>query len=128
LHDAQVLGFAFGSEKALFGILLRPEGGPARPAKILDLNYHPAAGANGGVSIKAKDAADGEPQRDVWVLYDEFDLDEQHGFFTHSLLLTNGHEIEVRFTGLTVRLLDEIVTPVQLTDREKKWLTACPTA
>ena len=61
------------------------------------------------------------------MLYDEFDLDEQHGFFTHSLLLTDGHEIQVRFTRLTVRLLDEVVTPVQLTDREKKWLTACPT-
>ena len=47
---------------------------------------------------------------------------------THSLLLSDGHEIEVRFTALTVRLLDEIVTPVQLTDREKKWLTACPTS
>ena len=128
LHDAQVLGIAFGTEKARFGILLRPEGSPTRPGKILDLNYHPAAGANGGVSIRAKVHTDGGPRKDVWVLYDEFDLDEQHGFFTHSLLLSDGHEIEVRFTALTVRLLDEIVTPTQLTDREKKWLTACPTS
>lgn len=126
LHDAQVLGISFGSEKARFGILLRPEGSSAQPGKILDLNYHPAAGANGGVSIKVQDLAQGGPRRDVWVLYDEFDLDEQHGFFTHSLLLSDGHEIDVRFTSLTVRLLDEIISPVQLTDCEKKWLTACP--
>ena len=51
LHDAQVLGFAFGSEKARFGILVRPEGSSGQPGKILDITYHPVAGAN-GVSIK----------------------------------------------------------------------------
>ena len=128
LHDAQVLGLAFGSEKARFGILLKPDSPSVQPGKILDLNYHPAAGANGGVSIRAQTLTQGGGRSDVWVLYDEFDLDEQHGFFTHSLLLSDGHEIEVRFTALTVRLLDEIVTPVQLTGREEKWLTACPTS
>ena len=124
LHDARMLGAAYWTRKALFGVLLRLEGVPGCPGEILELNYHPVAGPNGGVNVKTHNSLEGGSRRDVWVLYDEFDLDEEHGFFTHSLLLTDGREIEVRFNGLMVRLLDEVVTPVQLIEGERKWLPA----
>jgi hypothetical protein len=126
LHDARLLGAAFGTRTALFGILLRLEGSPEHPGQVLELNYHPAPGPNGGVNVKAQGPSEGGPRGDVWVQYDEFDLDEEHGFFTHSLLLTDGREIEVRFTGLTVRILDDVVTPTHLPEGERKWSPAEP--
>jgi hypothetical protein len=122
LHDARVLGVASSSKrKALFGMLLRLEGAPGRPGEILELNYHPVAGPNGGVKIKPPESSQQVARKDVWILYDEFDLDEEHAFFTHSLLLTDGREIEIRFHNLTVRQLDEVATPFELTPGEKKW-------
>lgn len=121
LHDAKMLGAAFATETALFCILLQLEGEAGHTGKVLELKYLPVAGPNSGVIIKTHHSIQGASRRDVWVLYDEFDLDEEHRFFTHSLLLTDGREIEVRFTNLTVVLLDEVVTPVHLTDCERKW-------
>jgi hypothetical protein len=120
LHDAKMLGAAFGTRKALFGILIKMEGPAGAASDILELNYLPVEGPNGGVNVKAPTQV-GSP-KDVWVLYDEFDLDEEHGFFTHSLLLTDGREIEVHFKNLTVKYLDEVLTPEQLTERQ--WRTA----
>ncbi len=122
LHDAKVLGVASSSKrKALFGMLLRLEGSPGQPGDILELNYHPVAGPNGGVEVKMHRPSEQLSRRDVWILYDEFDLDEEHAFFIHSLLLTDGREVEIRFHNLTVRQLDEVATPVELTAGEKKW-------
>jgi len=124
LHDAKMLGAAFATrEGALFGILLQLEGVPGHLGEILQLNYHPVAGPHGGVNVKPPDSSSGV-RRDVWVLYDEFDLDKEHGFFTHSLLLSDGREIEVRFHGLVLRLLDQVVTPTHLPAGERKWGTA----
>lgn len=118
LHDARLLGAAFGTEQSpLFGLLLRLEG----PGKVLQLDYFPVPGPEGGVSVRPQ----GAPQKEVWVLYDEFDHDEARDFYTHSLLLSDGREIEVRFENFTVRILDDVLTPIQLPDGEKKWaLTA----
>ncbi len=124
LHDAKMLGAAFGTEKALFGILLQLERSSGHTGKVLELNYQPVAGPNSGVVVKTNASRQGGSRQEVWVLYDEFDFDEEHGFFTHSLLLTDGREIEVRFTNLTVRLLDEVVTPVHLPEGERKWPAA----
>jgi len=122
LHDAKMLGAAYGTrEEALFGVLFQLEGPPGHPGEILQLNYHPVAGPNGGVNVKPPSSSEGGSRRDVWVQYDELDLDEEHGFFTHSFLLTDGREIEVRFNGLTIRLLDQVVTPPHLPAGERKW-------
>jgi hypothetical protein len=123
LHDAKVLGAAFATEKALFSLLLQPEVSSDNSSKILELNYRPVAGVHGGINIKTQTSEAVDARHDVWVLYDEFDIDEKHGFFTHLLLLTDGHEIEIRFNGLNVRLLDEVITPFQLTQGERKWPT-----
>jgi hypothetical protein len=118
LHDARLLGTAFGTQEGpLFGLLLRVDGA----GEVLELNYSPVPGPEGGVSIKPRPDGEGAPSRDVWVLYDEFDFDEGHDFFTHSLLLSDGREIEVRFENLIVRVLDEVHTPGHLPEGERKW-------
>lgn len=123
LHDAKVLGAAFATEKAMFVILLRLEGASGQIGKVLELNYLPMAGPTGGVAVKPNASLQGRSHKDVWVLYDEFDFNEECRFCTHSLLLTDGREIEVRFTDMKVLLLDEVVTPGYLTEGERKWPT-----
>jgi hypothetical protein len=49
-------------------------------------------------------------------------VDEERAFFTHSLLLTNGFEIEARFHHLRLRILDEdFVSPTGLHEAERTW-------
>jgi hypothetical protein len=124
LHDAKLLSvFSSSKRMALFGMVLQLDGSPKRPGEFLELEYHPVAGANGGVKVTAHQQASWEKNSrgKPWILYDEFDLDAEHAFFVHSLLLTDGREIEIRFHNLTVRQLDEVLTPTELPEGEKKW-------
>jgi hypothetical protein len=121
LHDARVLGAAYNPRQPLFGILLQMEGSAGESGEVLELNYHPVAGPHGGVQIKRHTSCQGKGHKDVRVLYDEFDLDEEHAFFTHALLLTDGREIEIRFHNLTIRRLGRVFTPNELPEGELKW-------
>jgi len=126
LHDAKVLGAAYNDRQPLFGILLQVEGLPRQSGEVLELKYHPVAGPNGGVRISTHASTEREARKGVWVLYDEFDLDEEHAFFTHALLLTDRREIEIRFHNLTFRWLGHVFTPPELTEGEVKWPLAEP--
>ena len=121
LHDAKMLGAARSERKPLFGILLQLPGSPGQSGEVLELNYHPVVGPNGGIHIRRHASSERNVRRDVRILYDEFDLDEEFSFFTHSLLLTDGREIEIRFHSLTVRWLGYGFAPTELTEGEVKW-------
>lgn len=119
LHDGKMLGVAFGKRTRLFSMLVQLEGTAKQRGEVLQLHYDPVPGPDGGVAIR--EPAQGNRDEDVWVLYDEFDRDEEHDFFTHSLLLTDGREIEIRFRELTFRYLGDVVLPERLTPRTKNW-------
>ncbi|MBY0522910.1 MAG: hypothetical protein K2R98_05910 [Gemmataceae bacterium] len=121
LHDAKVIGVSFGKRKANFSLLLRLEGASSQPGELLELNYHPVGGPTGGISFRRHpQVAQGAPEA-LWVLYDEFDLKEELNFFTHSILMTGGYELQVRFHSLRCRNVGEIVSPLQLSEEERTW-------
>jgi len=121
LHDSKVIAFEFGHKKPMFSVLLQLEGTRQRPGKMMQLSYHVVAGEHGGVKTK-RHGQPADAQAKSWILYDEFNLDEERAFFTHSLLLSDGREIEVRFHTLRVRRLDEVVTPPELAEEERHWV------
>jgi hypothetical protein len=110
LHDAQVLGMSFGKPKPRFSLRLRLEGAGKQPGEIIGLNYRVVGGPNGGVIFHKHSELGQSPHGSRWVLYSEFDVDEERGFFTHSLLLTGGLEVEVRFHSLSVQDLGEEIS------------------
>ncbi len=120
LHDAKVLGVASSRRGPWFSLRLHLEGTPAQPGEGLELAYHVVAVPHGGLVFR-KHAIDQSPAEPLWVLYNEFDIDAERAFFTHSLLLTGGFEMEIRFHNLRVRYLDEVVSPLELIDAEGKW-------
>jgi hypothetical protein len=122
LHDAKVLAIALGRKQPRFTLLVRLEDTPSQPGEILELNYLSVAGEHGGVTFRKHPQLDRGAAGLGSILYDEFDLDEQRAFFTHSLLLTGGYEIEVRFHALRVRRLEEVLLPpTTLTEVERTW-------
>lgn len=121
LHDAELLGVAFGKRRPRVRLLLRLAGAGGQPGEMLELTYGPVRGPNGGVAFQTHPQLGSSSPQAVWVLYDELDLDEERAFFTHRLLLSDGREVEIRFHTLQVRYLEEVVSPLQLTAIEKKW-------
>jgi hypothetical protein len=122
LHDAKVIAFEFGHKRPTFSVLLQLEGSQPRLGKMVQLSYHVVAGEHGGVKTKKHGQPGEATHAKSWVLYDEFNVDEERAFFTHSLLLSDGREIEVRFHNLRVRSLEEVVTPPELAEEERHWL------
>jgi hypothetical protein len=121
LHDAKVLTMTFGRKQPTFTLLTQLEDTPSQPGEVLELSYFLVAGPHGGVAFKKPTQLHKEAPGPRYILYDEFDLDER-AFFTHSLLLTGGDEIEVRFHSLRVRRLEKVlVTPLQLPEEERTW-------
>ena len=51
LHDAKMLGAAYGTEKAMFGVLLLLEGVSGYAGKVLELNYLPVQGQTAASSL-----------------------------------------------------------------------------
>jgi hypothetical protein len=120
LHDAKVLGVASSRRGPWFALRLQLEGTPGQPGETLELAYHVVAIPHGGLAFR-KHAIDQGLQEPLWVLYNEFDIDEERAFFTHSLLPTGGLEMEIRFHDIRVRYLDEVVSPLELIEAEGKW-------
>jgi hypothetical protein len=122
LHDAKILTIAFGKKQPALKLLIQLEGTPAQRGELLELNYLLVAGPHGGVAIRKHSQFKDDASGQAWILYDEFDLDEQRAFFTHSLLLSGGFEVKIRFHGLHLRRLGEVLTTSrQLTEAERTW-------
>jgi hypothetical protein len=121
LHDAKVLGMSIGKRKPRFALRVRLEGTARQPGEVLEVSYRPVVGPNGGVTFQKPPLAEAPPPGPQWVLYDEFDVDEDRGLFVHSLLLTSGMEISVRFHSLSVQYLEEIASPLQLHEGQRTW-------
>lgn len=120
LHDARLIGVAISERRPLFSMIVQPESSSDRTHEALELSYHTIAGTTPGLLITAHDPSAGE-RRDVCILYDEFDVDEEHSFFTHALLLSDGREIQVRFHCLSVRPVGRVSAPPELTSGETTW-------
>jgi hypothetical protein len=122
LHDAKILTLAFGRKQPTFTLQIQLEDTPSQPGRVLELSYLSVAGPHGGVTFRKHPGFNRGSQNQEGILYDEFDLDEQRTFFTHSLLLSGGYEIGVRFHSLRVRRLGEVlVSPHKLPEEEKTW-------
>ncbi len=122
LHDAKVLSLAVGRKEPRFVLVVQLEGTPTQPGEVLELSYLSVAGPHGGVAFRKPTKPAPDTSGTKWVLYNEFDLDEERAFFTHSLLLTGGVEIEVRFHNLRVKILDDVfVSPTELPEAERTW-------
>jgi hypothetical protein len=121
LHDAKVLNVSFGKRKPRFALRLRLEGINNQPGEVLELSYRVVAGPNGGVAVRRHPQGSEGPKGVHWVLNNEFDVDEERGFFTHCILLTSGVEIEIRFHALSVQYLEEVVAPLQLDEEARTW-------
>lgn len=121
LHDARFLGAAIGKEEPFFGLLIQLEGRGEQPGEVLQLNYDTVSGPKGGVHVRTHSEVTENSRKGVWILYDEFDQDAEHPFFTHMLLLSDGREIEVRFNKLSVRRLRDVFTSKELTERDVTW-------
>jgi hypothetical protein len=122
LHDAKVLTIAAARNQPSVRILIRLEGTASQPGEVLELNYRVVPGPHGGLAFKKHPQLRKDTTGLGWILYDEFNLDEQRVFFTHSLLLTGGHEVEVRFHNLHVRPLNELLlASLELPEGERTW-------
>src|SRR5262249_40440945 len=77
LHDAKVLALEFGRKSPRFTLRLRMEGTPSQPGDILELNYLIVAGDHGGIIFrKHQELVKKDTPASTWILYDEFDIDE----------------------------------------------------
>ncbi|HJT76456.1 MAG TPA: hypothetical protein VJ739_04570 [Gemmataceae bacterium] len=103
LHDAQLLTIADDTKRPRLTLLVRLEGTRDQPGPVLELSYLLVAGPHGGVVFRKHAGLGHKALGPRGVLYDELNLDEERAFFTHSLLLTDGFEIEIRFHDLRVR-------------------------
>ncbi len=122
LHDAKVLSLSSGSKEPRFTLVVHLEDTPSQAGEVLELSYLSVAGPHGGVTFKKHPGFDKRVPGLGCVLYNEFDQDDERAFFTHSLLLADGFEIEVRFHHLRVRHLDEVfISPLELPETEKTW-------
>lgn len=118
LHDAQLLGVTDNPTKPRANLLVRLESG-----ETLELRYHLVAGPRGGWAVKGEPSAQAKGPRS-FVLYDEFDIEDDGTFFTHSLLLSDGKELVFRFHNLRVRLLSPGLGKDDLIPSERTWPVA----
>jgi hypothetical protein len=114
LHDARILSISEARRRPRLSLLIQLEGRPARPGDLLELQYLLARTAkHSGFSL----VRHGEPDRDLpdkgRIQYDEFGkvADDPVAVFSHSLLLTGGVELRVRFTYVKVRSLQRVILP-----------------
>jgi hypothetical protein len=120
LHDAKVLTMAFARKRLT--VQLQLEGTRSQPGDVLELNYVTVLGSHGGVSIRKHALPQSSTVGSGWILYHEFDADEERAFFTHRFLFSSGHEVEFRFNDFSVRRLDDVLLqPLELQEGERTW-------
>lgn len=122
LHDAQWLTIqtAEGPRgKELFLTFRLAGGGGGKAAGGVELRYRLC-----GRSAVALQRESGNGVAVPFVLYDEFDLDARRGkkVFTHSLLLTGGLELRIRFSKLRLQRFGKIaLAHSTAAEMEKDW-------
>jgi hypothetical protein len=127
LHDAKVLAISFRKKLPLLTIFVQLEGTASNTGRELALRYRVVQEPYAGLLVKKEPQIKNGTAGLGLILYDEFDLDRRHGFFTHSLLLANGDELAVRFHDLRVRPPSEVlVQPLELPSGERTWLCPSP--
>jgi hypothetical protein len=97
LHDAKIILTGSHKNIPLFTILLQLEGVPSQPGDAIQLVYSTVAKPRVG-----KAPASGRE----WILYDEFDLAAKGKGFTHSLLLSDGSEMQIPFQRFGFQKID----------------------
>src|SRR5580693_3944723 len=88
LHDAKFIAYEHPENSPKLLILVQVEATVSVPSRLLQLNYSLAPGPDGGASVRKHGQPQVGDQARGWVLYDEFDMNEKGGFFTHSILLS----------------------------------------
>ena len=100
LHDAKVIDISQG-QRSRFTIILEPESDPARQVVL-------AYSLSAPVEIKEDALPEAVRSRPLQWLYDELQIvqpgenGKQPQAFAHSILLSNGWEMTVRFRSVTV--------------------------
>ena len=113
LHDAKIrsiaktLTVADGGRRRSLSIRVQVEDTPSQAGDVLELNYALAAGSH-SLSFKKTSLFEGGASGFGRILYAEFDWDSQRRVWTHSLLLSSGWELDVRFGAFRLRRLEEI--------------------
>lgn len=108
LHDAKLLDVILSKKLPRLALVIRLPGTSSQQGKVLNLDYFLVTKPHSCVTFtKHSPPSTGAGER--WVLYDEFDLNEQEGFFTHSLLLTGSFEEEIH------------LSPLDLPEGERTW-------
>jgi len=112
LHDATVLGITLTKGKPRLSLLIRLEGTQGKPGKVLELMYLLANGPKHRALISPRDAKKDSPVLGR-ILYDEFGrgISGVAPVFSHSLLLSTGYELRIRFTGMRIRQLRRVILP-----------------
>jgi len=114
LHDGRVLGISLARRKTWLSLLVRLEGTSVRPGPVLELKYILAKGLKrAAFAIMRHGGAEQGSQDRGRIQYDEFGKvgGVGVGVFSHSLLLTGGFELRIRFTNLRVRRLNRVILP-----------------
>lgn len=102
LHDAEVLWM--GRVAPVFAILLRLDG-PSQATLLL--NYFVTQPAQLRTHVLPRDACSAVMQ---W-LYDEVDLGSQPGRFKHSVLFSNGNQLQIEATDIQIATVDTLYSP-----------------
>lgn len=122
LHDAKLLAIAVGRKQPTFSLQVGLEGSPTQPGPILEIKYRIVVGNRGGVAFTRHAPFASEPSSLGWILYDEFDAPEKGDSFVHSLLLSTGLELAIRFQAMGVQEQDEVaVEPLELPAGKMTW-------
>jgi hypothetical protein len=117
LHDARLLTVGFGKKQPIVTLQVRLEGSTAEPGPVLEMKYRVGPG---GLSITRHEPFSSGPGLG-WILYSEFDVAEG-GSFVHSLLLSNGVELTIRFQSLRIQALEEVlVETLELPAEKMPW-------
>ena len=114
LHDARILSISEARRKPRLSLLIQLEGKPTRPGDLLELQYLLArTSKQPGLVLVMHGKPDTDLRGKGRIQYDEFGkvADDPVEVFSHSLLLTGGVELHIRFTDMKVRALQRVILP-----------------
>lgn len=103
LHDAEVLWM--GQAVPTFAMLLRLA---APPRPTLTVTYFVARSVEFQTNILSPDVGSMVMQ---W-MYDEVDLGSEPGQFKHSVLFSNGSQLEIEATAIQIAAVDTLYSPL----------------
>ncbi len=113
LHDAKVLTIA-KDERSYFSLFLELEN-PRDPAdRYLELRYRLPNGDGKGWEAEVHKELEGDGKPLAWWLYDEIErIEGASDGYGHSILLTGGWEIRIRFSALECIRLNFVAAPAE---------------